>query len=95
MTLTSLLMLALAPQADAAALRPLDAAIVRAQSPLAAPAKSSLDRESAAADRRSRGAVCTIRVIRANPEFDAGILHGARKSQPDPIVRDDVAGSTR
>jgi hypothetical protein len=65
------------------------------QSPLAAHSESPLERESAAAERKSRGAICTIRVIRANPEFDAGILHGARKSQPDRIVRDDVAGCTR
>ncbi len=87
MTLTSLLMLTLAPQAEAA--------VVRAQSPLATHAESGLARESAAAERKSRGAVCAIRVIRANPEFDAGILQGRRKSQPDPIVRDDVAGCTR
>ena len=87
MTLTSLLMLTLGPQADAA--------IVRAQSPLATHAESGLDRENAAAERKSLGAVCTIRVIRVDPAFDAGILHGARKTQPDRIVRDDVAGCTR
>jgi hypothetical protein len=46
---------------------------------------------SAAQQQTPADVVCTMRVIKAEPTFDAGMVRSARASHFDRIVRDDLA----